>query len=266
MLLILQIYVYLLGLSLSTPTPLNLGIATTSTAPTLNFGGATSVAPTLNFSATPASASAVLNLGSLASTTTSSPFGLGGSTLKPTVTTAALSTATTTTTQPIAGLGGLAAQQKPPATAKTEIAPKDQPLPNEILQTVENFKNFVKQQKSFSSDISMCSIKEFRNVEAEIDAVNKLLKEFEIQLQKNRAVAQKLKYDAAKGLQNADIAQRTYNTPPGLQYDNVAPMNFFIELADGFERKIQEMKLQIENTDSFLRNIKQSSNLTSQGK
>lgn len=239
--------------------PTNTGAA----APTLglSFGNPTTSAPTLNFGAPATTASGGLNF-NLGTSTSGGLFGLGGAAAKTTASTSAVAT----TTSFNAGLGGITTQQKPPTTTKTEISPKEQQLPNEILQTVEQFKNFVKDQKSFSSDVSRCSIKEFRVVESEIDAVNKLLKEVEVVLQKNRAAAQKLKYDTAKGLQHADIAQRTFNTPPGLQYDNVAPLNFFIELADGFEKKIQELKVQIENTNSYIRNLGSASNITSQGK
>lgn len=42
--------------------------------------------------------------------------------------------------------------------------PKQQKLPNEIMTTVENFKNFVKKQKSLSSEVMRVSIKPLHTV------------------------------------------------------------------------------------------------------
>lgn len=148
---------------------------------------------------------------------------------------------------------------------KADIAPRDQPLPNEILQTVENFKNFVKQQKSYCSDVSRHSVKDIKKVEEDLDSANHLLNEVEKQLQQNRAIAEKLKFDTAKGLQHIEMAQRTFDTPPGLQYDNVAPIQFFMELVDNFEREMQILKLQIENTEKYIKSVGKPTSLTSQG-
>lgn len=145
------------------------------------------------------------------------------------------------------------------------MVPKEQPLPNELQQTVQNFKEFVKKQKAYSSDVARCSIKEFKKVESEIDLATNLLNEVEKQLQNNRSVAEKLKNDTAKVLQNVEIAQRTFDTPPGLQYDNTGPLNFFLELADTFERDMYALKLQIDNTDKYVKNLGKHSPLNSQG-
>lgn len=250
------------GLFGSTPsTGLSFGApassATTTPSFGLGLGTTTTTASGLAFGATPTTTSTGLGFGLGAST---GLFGLGGTPAK----TSTVTTTVNVTPQNV-GLGGITTQQKEPTTTKTELIPKDQPLPNELLQTVENFKNFVKEQKACSSEVSRCSVKDFRSVESEINNINKLLKEVEIELQRNRSIAQKLKFDTAKGLQSADIAQRTFNTPPGLQYNNVAPLNFFLDLADGFEKKIQEMKMQIENMSCYVRNLNRVGNVGSQG-
>lgn len=134
------------------------------------------------------------------------------------------------------------------------------------MQNVEEFKNHVKQQKTFCSEICRFSIKEFKKVEADIDTANSLINEVEKQLQFNRQVAEKLKHDTAKGLQHIEMAQRTFDTPPGLQFDNTAPLQFFIELADNFEREMQFLKTQIDNTDKYLKNIGKPEALTPQGR
>lgn len=152
------------------------------------------------------------------------------------------------------------------APGKSDIPPRDQPLPNEILQTVEQFKTHVKQQKTYCSDVSRYSVKDIKKVAEELDNANNLLNEVGKQLQQNRAIAEKLKYDTAKGLQHIEMAQRTFDTPPGLQYENSAPVQFFMDLVDNFEREMQSLKLQIENTDKYIRSVGKPSSLTSQGK
>lgn len=98
-----------------------------------------------------------------------------------------------------------------------------------------------------------------------LDVLLKVIDNFEGELQKNRALAEKLKQDTAKGLQDADMAQRTFNTPPGMQYDNVEPTRFFLELADEFEKKIQELKMQIEATNSYLKHTLNPTSLSPEG-
>ncbi|CAH1138849.1 unnamed protein product [Phyllotreta striolata] len=257
---------------------------------TLSFGAPTSAAPA--FGAAPAASSSLsfglnppastgIGFGLAASTATATPS-FGSATAAPafgTATTAATSfggggttafnlggtscSAPTTTTTSY-GLGGQPTAQTKIITTQKDVTPKDQPLPNEILQTVEEFKKLVKQQKLYSSDIARCSVRDFRIVEQDINQLTKLLSEVEIQLQKNRQLAEKLKYDTAKCLKDVEIAQRTQDTPPGLQYENVAPLKFFLNLADKFEKEMQALKVQIEGADNYVKNYRSSSALTPQ--
>lgn len=162
-------------------------------------------------------------------------------------------------------MGGVQTTQTKVVTAQKEVPPKEQALPNEILQTVDQFKQMMKQQKLHSTEIARCSVKDFRKVENEIDHFSNLLSDIESQLQKNRILAEKLKYDTAKCLQNVEMAQRTQETPPGLQYENMAPLKFFQDLADQFEREMQILKLQIESADKYVRSYCNSDALTAQG-
>ncbi|XP_050298824.1 nuclear pore complex protein Nup58-like isoform X2 [Anthonomus grandis grandis] len=223
---------------------------------------ATTSAPLFGLSTTTSTAGA-LKLGATTSTTTAGglTFGLGG------LASTSSAAPTATTTAPSIGLGGIATPSQSKSstvTTQKEIPPKDQPLPNEILQTVESFKEMVKQQKQYSSEITRCSVRDFRRVEQEIDQLNHYLNELELQLQKNRQVAEKLKYDSAKTFQNVEMAQRTQDFPPGLQYENTAPLKFFVSLADQFERDMQSLKVRIEAADSFVKNFKNPGVLTPQ--
>nr|CAI5862322.1 unnamed protein product [Callosobruchus analis] len=253
------------GLSFGTAQPSGLFGSTpaTTSAPTLglSFGTTTNTAvPTLGLgAATTSSGGITLGLGGAATVTSASStglFGLGGTA----TTTATLATTTT----PSVGLGGIETAQTKVVTTQKEVPPKEQPLPNEILQTVEQFKEMVKQQKMYSSDIARCSVREFRKVEQEIDHLMNLLSDVESQLLKNRHLAEKLKYDTAKCLQNVEMAQRTQDTPPGLQYENTAPLKFFMELADQFEREMQVLKYQIESADNYVKNHRSPDALTPQ--
>lgn len=184
---------------------------------------------------------------------------MGGSTSQP------LNLATSTTTPTVIGLGGTATTQAKLPTQK-EVPPKEQPLPNEILQTVEQFKQMVKQQKIYSSDIARCSVRDFRKVEQEIDQLTNLLNDVESQLQKNRHMAEQLKYDTARCLQNVEMAQRTHDIQPGLQYEHTAPLKYFLDLADQFETEMQVLKFQIECADKYVKNHRSPDVLTPQGK
>nr|CAH7729222.1 unnamed protein product [Callosobruchus chinensis] len=280
-----------LTLGLGTPatttgTSLSFGAPTTSAPTGLSFGTvqpsglfgstpATTSAPTLGLSFGTSTSSTVPTLGLGTSTTSSGglTLGLGGT---PTVTSAGSTglfglggTATTTatlatTTTPSVGLGGIQTAQTKVVITQKEVPPKEQPLPNEILQTVEQFKEMVKLQKMYSSDIARCSVREFRKVEQEIDHLMNLLSDVESQLLKNRHTAEKLKYDTATCLKNVEMAQRTQDTPPGLQYENTAPLKFFMDLSDQFEKEMQVLKYQIESVDNYVKNHTSPDTLTPQ--
>lgn len=75
----------------------------------------------------------------------------------------------------------------------------------------------------------------------------------------------KLKNDSAKCLHDAEMAQRTYDTPPGLQFENTAPMQYFIDLVNKFEQDLQAIRMQIDITDKHVQSLQEPRFLTSQG-
>lgn len=85
-------------------------------------------------------------------------------------------------------------------------------------------------------------------------------------VQRDRLLADKLKQDTAKALQNAEIAQRTHDTPSGLQYENTAPLLLFMELAENFEHDLMLFKSQIESTEKHIQTMMTPKALTPQGK
>lgn len=84
-------------------------------------------------------------------------------------------------------------------------------------------------------------------------------------VQRDRSLADKLKQDTAKALQNAEIAQRTHDTPAGLQYENNAPLLFFMELAESFEQDLLLFRSQIESTEKHIHTMVTPKTLTPQG-
>jgi hypothetical protein len=50
---------------------------------------------------------------------------------------------------------------------------------------------------------------------------------------------EKLKKDISEGLLNAEIAQRTKDAPPGLQFENVAPQEYFLRVLGSFEHQVK---------------------------
>lgn len=61
------------------------------------------------------------------------------------------------------------------------------------------------------------------------------------------------------------MAQRTNDTPSILQNDNVAPLEFFIQLVSKFERDIQMLRQEIDNTEKHVNSLAYPSVLTPQG-
>ena len=141
-------------------------------------------------------------------------------------------TATTT----VAGLGGslglggtlstsLATNPTTEVSSSSSQNVKESNIPNELLVTVEDFKKFVKEERSISSEIAHTSPKIHDKISEEINGLNQLVSALSSGLAKNCMLLDKIKLEAAQEIQNAEIAQRTRDTPPGLQYENLAPVN-----------------------------------------
>ena len=57
---------------------------------------------------------------------------------------------------------------------------------------------------------------------------------------------------AAQELLNVEVAQRTRDTPPAMQYENVAPLEYFARLLANFEGQMLLYRRQIEETEHHL--------------
>lgn len=93
---------------------------------------------------------------------------------------------------PSVGLGGIDTSQNKTGTVATggqnQLAAKENLVPNEILQSIENFKTFVKEQKAHSSDVSRGSARPFLKVGEDIDTLISLTCEVGNELQRNQQV------------------------------------------------------------------------------
>ena len=115
---------------------------------------------------------------------------------------------------------------------------KETHIPNELLGSVEEFKKFVKEERGISSDIAHASPKMQSKISEEINAMNQLVSALMTGLSRNHALLDKIKLEAAQEILNAEIAQRTKDTPRGLQYENMAPYEFFLRLVGKFEAQM----------------------------
>ena len=68
--------------------------------------------------------------------------------------------------------------------------------------------------------------------------MNQLVSTLVTGLSRNHALLDKIKIEAAQEILNAEIAQRTRDTPRGLQYENVAPYEYFTRLVSKFESQM----------------------------
>ncbi|KAI0217807.1 Nucleoporin p58/p45 [Lamellibrachia satsuma] len=143
-------------------------------------------------------------------------------------------------------------------------AVKETPVLNEICSTVENFKKYVKNQKCVREQIARMSSKAMFRVAEDVASLKQLLALVSSALQRNAIAIDKLKLESAQELKHAEIAQRTKDTPPGLQYENTAPTEYFQQLVAEFEMRMVLCRQQIEEMESHLATMHQSVMLTPQ--
>ncbi|XP_028166054.1 probable nucleoporin Nup58 isoform X5 [Ostrinia furnacalis] len=228
----------------------------------LNFGGAstsTAAVPTFGATTTTAATTGLGGLGGFSFGGTTATTGLWGATSSATTSSSLfgtkLGTTTVTGTQPSTlgstslGLGGVAPSTGTgnAADVKTE-PPKQQKLPNEISTTIDTFKEFVKKQKSLSSDVMRVSIKPLHKVAREAESTLRLALSLSGEVSRARAHSRRLRSAAAAALAAAEGAAREA-AQPGLELERSAPPAYVKELISELEQQLITFRRQMEVAD-----------------
>lgn len=132
---------------------------------------------------------------------------------------------------------------------------KETPLPPELVATVESLKQHIKQQKQCSSDIARTSTHRLFAVSGELQQLNWQLAEVANCVQTNHSAIKQLRYETAGAIRQAEMAQRTHEIQPGLQFENTAPLLFFGELVQKFEADMISFRNQVELTEKHMRSL-----------
>lgn len=249
--------------------------ATTTAAPTLSFGlSATGAAPAASLSLNPlttAAPSTGLTFGQPSSQAAPPLFGstqaqtsLLGS--LNTQQAPAVSSVSLTLPQNV-GLGGndMSLALPKAVEGKNESTKvKETQVPKEIVQTVEDFRTFVKQQKSLSSDIIRTTDRKLKSVSEEIQRLNCSVQEVSNNAENNKLTIKLLRGDTSRVIQHADMAQRTHETPSGLQFENIMPQIYFNELIHKYESDLLTLKHQVELTEKHLQSLSNPQNFSPQ--
>ncbi|XP_034113418.1 nuclear pore complex protein Nup58 [Drosophila albomicans] len=265
------------------------GTATATVAPSFSFSTPATSAPTtappafgatamptlgtaagvgaFSFNKPQATTAASLNFNTTTTTATAQPFNaslrLGGTN------TLAAAPASggifgkplTTGAQPAAaapafvGLGGIdvsATQPKLGDNKQDGIKIKETQVPDEIVKTVDALKAHIKQQKTISSDIGRTSTSKLSNVSHEITNLRWLLQNVANTVDANNRQIKQLRSETAKAIQSLEMAQRTQDTPAGLQFENSAPFQYFQCLVAKYEEDLIAFRQQIALTESHM--------------
>ncbi|XP_013171640.1 PREDICTED: probable nucleoporin Nup58 isoform X2 [Papilio xuthus] len=212
-------------------------------AGSLNFGAGTattSASTGLSFG-TPATKTGLGGFGFGTTTTTQTGLGLFNTS---TTTTAAGNFAT-----PSLGLGGAATSTfgatNTTGDGKSE-PPKQTKLPNELSTLVDTFKEFVKKQKSLSSEVMRLSIKPLHKVGREAETTLRAALALRGETNKARAQSRRLRTAAADALAAAEAAARD---PPGSELEGSAPPKYIKDLICELEQQLITFRRQMDVAD-----------------
>lgn len=155
-------------------------------------------------------------------------------------------------------MGGIDINAAQPKTieGQTDSAKvKENQLPQEIIATVDSLKSYTNQQKTISSDIVRASLHKITSVNTELDTLNWALAEIHSNVESNFAAIKQLRVETNKARQEAEIAQQTHETPAGLQFENTAPLQYFMDLVQKFESDMLTIRKQLELTETHIRSL-----------
>ena len=231
--------------------------STANTVPTLGLGGGLSG----NFSfKPPATTSDSINFNTTTTTTLGGQQATGGLFGKPLATT---TTQAATAPTPFVGLGGIdvSASKPKPGDSKQDIKVKETQVPEEIAKTVDSLKTHIKTQKTISSDIGRTSTSKLTNVSGEIMNLQWALQEISNSVEANYKHIKLLRKETSRTLQSVEMAQRTQDTPVGLQFENNAPFQFFQNLVAKYEEDLINFRQQIALTERHMQSLTNPQNV-----
>lgn len=170
----------------------------------------------------------------------------------------------------VAGLGGVDPKTSAVTSGgtTTDTKPgdgktlKESQLPPEIYGTVDEFQKYTKSEKNVQDDLARSTSKPLYKVQEDVVALRQLLSVVSNGLQRNAVVVEKLKHEMTQELKNAEMSMRTKDIPPGLQYDNTAPAEYFHRLVEDFENQMLSYRQQIETLEEHLASTHQPNKLT----
>lgn len=139
---------------------------------------------------------------------------------------------------------------------------KEMPVEASILTDVDSLQKFIKEQKSEMEHIKRMSSTPMIKVQEDCTALRQLLSVVSSGVQRNVCAVDKLKKEMTQELKNVEMALRTKEIPPGLQYENTAPAQYFQSLVEQFEGQMLAYRQQIETLESHLSSLHQPSRLT----
>ncbi|VVC44594.1 Hypothetical protein CINCED_3A015495 [Cinara cedri] len=237
-----------LGTTTAAKTGFSLGINTTPNAPlNLSFGSTTT---------TTAATVSPFTLGSTLNTKTTA------STIGTQLTLGAAANVTTSVAPVSRGLGGLDTSSNLNQTPNKAIPALEMPVPNEVLQLVNHLKDFLKQQKTMSTELARMSSKGSNEVVGDITTCQNNLQFIEHNLDKQKTSVEKLKHETNKCLQDFEIAQRNHDHPAMVQNDMESNIKYFTELIKSLQEKGNILKNEIENTQQYLATLPYNNNVT----
>jgi nucleoporin p58/p45 len=252
------------GISFGQPA----NVPATTAPPSFNFG------QTATTATAPTSTPSLLSLSTTAQTTsglfaapTQPLFSNAITTSANPVQSAPPNVATTTAQQSFIGLGGIdmsSNQQKAPEGKIEATKVKETQVPIQIMQSVEEFKNYIKNQKTMSSEITRSTDRKLKSVTDEIQRLDCSIQEASNTVDTNRSIIKHLRNETSQVIENADMAQRTHETPSGLQFENVLPQIYFKELIQRYETDLLNLKHQVELTEKHLQSLANPQNFSAQ--
>lgn len=156
------------------------------------------------------------------------------------------------------GLGGIDVNATQPKTIEGQVDSskvKENQLPQEIIATVDALKAYTHQQKTLSSDIVRTSSRKIKNINSDLNALNWSLADIHSNVETSFIGIKQLRTETNKARREAEIAQRTHETPAGLQFENTAPLHYFMELVQKFEHDMLNIRKQLELTETHIRSL-----------